>query len=115
MIESCSDISYMDMVSFNGDTLHYPVNPLSRYLLLALGANPIPHPTVAIRRTVFKRIGNYNESLNRCEDFDLWIRALLCGLTIDHIPVVGTIYNINSAQLKSQENSLFQISQIILF
>jgi len=36
--------------------------------------NPIPQPTVIIRKDVLNEIGYYNEEYVRCSDYDLWIR-----------------------------------------
>jgi GT2 family glycosyltransferase len=38
-----------------------------------LFGNPIAHPTVAMRRDVFERVGPYRAGA--CEDYDLWLRA----------------------------------------
>jgi len=37
--------------------------------------NPIPQPTVIIRKNIIDKIGYYNEEYVRCSDYDLWIRA----------------------------------------
>jgi glycosyltransferase involved in cell wall biosynthesis len=37
--------------------------------------NPFVHPTVMTRKSVFERLGGYDESLLRGQDYDLWLRA----------------------------------------
>ena len=48
----------------------YPANPRQTILQY----NPIIHPTAMIRASVIKSIGEYDESLNGAEDYDLWLR-----------------------------------------
>jgi glycosyltransferase involved in cell wall biosynthesis len=36
----------------------------------------LAHPTLLIRKTFFENVGYYDESLNRAEDYDLWLRAI---------------------------------------
>lgn len=38
--------------------------------------NPLIHPTVMMRRRVLEELGGYDESLQRAQDFDLWLRAM---------------------------------------
>ncbi len=38
------------------------------------GGSGIHHPAVTIRTQTLRQIGGYNESLQPCEDFDLWLR-----------------------------------------
>jgi glycosyltransferase involved in cell wall biosynthesis len=38
--------------------------------------NPIIHPTVMFKKKDILKIGGYNESLNFCEDLDLWLRCI---------------------------------------
>jgi glycosyltransferase involved in cell wall biosynthesis len=37
--------------------------------------NPFIHPTVVMKRTAFFRVGGYDASFRRAQDYDLWLRA----------------------------------------
>ena len=71
------DISSGYMEDQNGKLLNYPSNFFEMGFMMAIGTNPIAHPTVCIRRESLYL--SYNENLSRCEDFDLWIRYFLNG------------------------------------
>jgi len=36
----------------------------------------VAHPTVMMRSEVFRDIGNYDETIDYCEDYDLWLRIV---------------------------------------
>lgn len=36
---------------------------------------PLIHPTVMVRKHVFDELNGYDESLQRCQDYDLWLRG----------------------------------------
>ena len=44
---------------------------------MALGTNPIAHPSVCIRKESLNL--SYDKNLEKCEDFDLWIRYFVNG------------------------------------
>lgn len=53
---------------------HYPALPgVARWRLLY--ANPLPHPAVMLRKTVWERAGGYDTAMRLVEDYDLWERA----------------------------------------
>jgi len=109
MRSSKIDISYMDMITKESHILGYPANSLQRYIALAMGTNPIPHPTVCFRRDSLNKLGLYDPALPRCEDFDLWIRAFVANLTIRHLPCVGTTYSLDAAAEKNKDNAKYQL------
>jgi len=49
------------------------------------GKNPIAHPTVMIRRSVFDRIGLLDESLTYVIDYEFWLRAWKNNVKFKHI------------------------------
>ena len=42
---------------------------------LAIGQNPIAHPSVIFKKNIFYKCGGYNDTYKYNEDFDLWMRA----------------------------------------
>jgi glycosyltransferase involved in cell wall biosynthesis len=51
----------------------YPMQPFS-FRALASGRVFVPHPAVFIRRSIFERVGVFDESLKYAMDIDLWLR-----------------------------------------
>jgi glycosyltransferase involved in cell wall biosynthesis len=51
----------------------YPMRPFS-YRRFASGYASVPHPAVFIRRSMFARVGLFDESLRYAMDIDLWLR-----------------------------------------
>jgi len=51
----------------------YPMPPFS-YRSFAAGRASVPHPAVFIRRSVFGRVGMFDERLKYAMDIDLWLR-----------------------------------------
>lgn len=41
--------------------------------------SPFNHPTVMFKRQAVLKAGNYNSTLSKCEDYDLWFRLLNSG------------------------------------
>jgi len=48
--------------------------------------------SVLYRRTVFDRVGRFDETLRMGEDFDFWVRIHHHNLVIERIPIVVTYY-----------------------
>tara|TARA_A100001011_G_C14296035_1_gene838467 strand:- start:256 stop:1095 length:840 start_codon:yes stop_codon:yes gene_type:complete len=111
MIKEDLDLTYGDMRSEKGKLIKYPRNIFQIYLTLGLGANPIPHPTVCIRRNSFNtRLLYYNEQLEKAEDIELWIRCLMNPLfKFRHIGSPLTIYGNERSYLKNNDNAIAQI------
>jgi glycosyltransferase involved in cell wall biosynthesis len=54
--------------------------------------NPVIHPTIMFRRDRIMRLGGYNATLRRRQDYDLWFRVIAAGMKIDNIPEVLLLY-----------------------
>lgn len=50
--------------------------------------NPLAHPSVMFRHSVFKQLGVYNPSFRTDQDLELWGRALKQGIGITNLPDV---------------------------
>ena len=102
------DISSGYMEDQNGQLLKYPTNVFSMGFMIALGTNPIAHPSVCIRRDSLNL--SYDKDLEKCEDFDLWIRYFLSGsLKIKVLTNPITKYNTEISFYKDKENARAQI------
>jgi len=51
----------------------YPIRPFS-FRAFAAGRAAVPHPAVFIRRSAFRQVGTFDESLKYAMDIDLWLR-----------------------------------------
>jgi glycosyltransferase involved in cell wall biosynthesis len=54
-------------------------HPSGRILTALLFDNPISSPTPLVRRTALAQAGGFDESLQACEDWDMWIRIARCA------------------------------------
>tara|TARA_Y100001980_G_C14482932_1_gene261103 strand:- start:42 stop:866 length:825 start_codon:yes stop_codon:yes gene_type:complete len=70
------DICSSYMIDQNNKLIKYPKNKSSLLLALALGINPIAHPTICFKKDIFLK---YNEKLTKAEDLEIWLRMLLAG------------------------------------
>jgi hypothetical protein len=48
---------------------------------------PVLASSAAIKRSLFERLGNYDESLLRAQDFELWVRSAAARVGIVHLPI----------------------------
>jgi len=64
--------------------------------------SPFIHPTIMIRKDVFKKVGFYRESYIWCEDIDLWYRIVFSGFEVANTPQYLYQYRItdNSVVIK---------------
>lgn len=107
MIEKRLDLSYGDLIDEEGKLLRYPKSLLGIYLTIALGANPIPHPTVCFKRTKFQK---YDIRENKAEDFDLWIKYIINrSIKFEKLDIPLTEINGERSLRKNKENSKAQI------
>ncbi|MFF2156616.1 glycosyltransferase family 2 protein [Paenibacillus chitinolyticus] len=56
--------------------------------------NPVIHPSVLIRKSVFEKYGAYNEKLRRCQDYDLWFRFMKHNVTFANLEKELLLYRI---------------------
>lgn len=102
------DISSGYMEDQNGQILKYPSSIFGMFLMIALGTNPIAHPSVCIRKESL--ILSYDKNLERCEDFDLWIRFFVSrSLKVKVFKNPLTLYNTLRSFKKDKENAISQI------
>lgn len=53
----------------------------------------VPSPTVAVRREVFDRSGDFDESLPSCQDWDMWTRIAETGYEFDVVEEVLALHH----------------------
>ena len=101
------NISSGYLVDQNKKIIKYPTNIREILLFIALGMNPIAHPTVCIKRDLLLP---YNNKLYRAEDFELWVRLILSGnFKYKGFSIPLTKYNNLRSLEKDSENAIAQI------
>ena len=84
-----ADIVYCDHIASDDDlkpkhltpSFSYPQDQMLMYMMYE---NFIQHGASMIRREVFNRIGGYDLQLDRGEDHDVWVRAIIAGCKFYH-------------------------------
>lgn len=107
MLKKKIDLSYGDIIDEKGRLIRYPGTLLGIYLTIALGANPIPHPTVCVRRSKFYK---YDVTVKKAEDFDLWIKFIINpSIKFQKLDTPLTQCNGERSLQKNKDNSKAQI------
>ena len=69
---------------------------------LCLG-NPIPHPSVMLRRDAVLAVGGYDAAWEPAEDYELWLRLSRLG-PLQHSEWIGTEYRLHAGQISSRRS-----------
>jgi glycosyltransferase involved in cell wall biosynthesis len=92
------------------ESVHQPARPTLRDLLIT---RPVPLSTVAIRLSVLRALGGFDASLESCEDYDLWYRALARQMVLASAGRVLAVIRIRpdglSASLKRYRISMARV------
>lgn len=102
------DMSSGYMEDQNGNILKYPKSNLDLITKICLGMNPFAHPSICIKKDSLNIL--YDTSLDRCEDFELWINLLSKrDFKWKCIGSPITIYSTERSKIKDKENGKMQI------
>jgi glycosyltransferase involved in cell wall biosynthesis len=71
---------------------NYPIKHRDCINWLVSNRNPIGHPTVAIKKKIFDKVGGYWEFFPFAEDLDLWMRCLPHA-KFENLDFLGIQYN----------------------
>lgn len=55
--------------------------------------------SLMIRKDLMQKMGGYDSSLRSCEDYDLWLRLIECGVTVRNIQLPLYYYHLNERSL----------------
>ena len=79
-----SDIIEIDE---NNQFIRYKKMPINikEIIKYSIVRNPFNHPTVAFKKEFFTKVGLYNESYIKSQDYELWSRALKKGIIVKNI------------------------------
>jgi glycosyltransferase involved in cell wall biosynthesis len=88
---------------------------------LSLG-NPFVHPTMVASKEAILRVGGYKDT--PAEDYELWIRSVLSGLSLCRIRGFGVLYRVHPGQftatpnyrhlVETDKNISYQLNKLIL-
>lgn len=101
---------FSDDLSIFNKKLMYPVND-KQIRVQMLFSNALAHPTIMLRKALFMKNNalNYNESLKRAQDYDIWSRALVFTKGFN-MPEFLLDYRISVSQIsslgKKEQNSV---------
>ncbi|MFY0750717.1 glycosyltransferase family 2 protein [Pseudomonas sp. NFX5] len=70
--------------------------------------SPFAHPTVMMRADFVKRL-QYRHKWDKAEDYDLWVRAAICGWKMANVPEVLLKYRVHTTQI-STSSALRQLN-----
>lgn len=77
----------MDIINEQGEvTSHRDYPGGMRLRLFSMLRTPLAHPTVMMRRRVIDKGFRYDESFEKAEDLDLWLRLIKVGCRLDNMP-----------------------------
>jgi glycosyltransferase involved in cell wall biosynthesis len=75
-------------------------------IVASLWACPLIHPTVMFRREAVVRLGGYDGSLRRRQDYELWFRCAANGLRFANVARPVLLYRFTSNALRKQPAGL---------
>lgn len=97
------DIVYADVQNFGDSNYKAVKGSFSKFKLIYLGH--ITSATNLFRKTVFSKIGTFNEDLIYAEDWDFWARAASAGFRFKYLPEPYFLYRrIHNGNSLSQKN-----------
>ncbi len=66
---------------------------------LLLFGNPIHVGSILVRRTWLDKVGLFDESLQACEDWDMWLRLAMAGCQLSSIEQSVSLYRVHYKQM----------------
>ncbi len=70
----------------------------------------IPNPATMVKKDLYKRIGNYDESFLRAQDYELWTRAAMNGALFKKCDEVVCEYRIHQNNISVSNDGLLDFS-----
>lgn len=96
-----TNFGYIDGDKYMGGVSLAPINELTLPNMLA-GAHGICHASLLVRKSWYVR-NNYDASMKRVEDYELWLRAFMNNdLNVGYLDVVGYYYRSDNTLKKEK-------------
>jgi glycosyltransferase involved in cell wall biosynthesis len=109
-LESNKDIGIvgtpLKKINKKGDTIgirSYPSSPKSVSKLMMF-KNALAQPGVMIRKQAIDNTGFYDESFEKAEDYELWMRAITRGIKIANLEYPAVGYRVSDVQKRDNTN-----------
>lgn len=99
----------------HADEIWTALNEITVELLLKLDKS-IPCCTVSFKRSVFEKIGYFDENLTDCEDYDYWIRACMNRFKmhkINGILALRRVHDSNRWKVRTSEDNKIRLRNIV--
>lgn len=109
IIENDIDIlgSSAFVIDCTGNVIGERKNPSSHQnIVKKLWCNPFIHPSVMYKKSAIEKLGGYNSSLRRRQDYELWFRASQLNLKFANVPDKLIKYRFDKHTLSKQSPRL---------
>ena len=104
-----ADICYGDIVFLRNSGIQYKKRSPHKITASYMFVDSIPHPATLTKRSLFEKIGYYNEKLNLSADYEFSLRAIFkYNCTYKYIPVAISVFNLKgkSSLLENSTSSI---------
>jgi glycosyltransferase involved in cell wall biosynthesis len=92
---------YVDSAG-NPPTTNVTIPTIALDLVTLLHGNPIPVHSVVVAKAWFDKVGDFDESLRACEDWDVWLRLLAAGCQVAPLQHLVCSYRMHEGQMTRQ-------------
>lgn len=108
LTKSSSSFAYCDSEFFNENTRFPFVTPSpNEFSARMIIGNCIHVNSVIIETRLLEKLGGFDESLNGLEDWDMWLRCLRDGMTIQHVPKVLVSVRLRGGSMSTNRNRMY--------
>ena len=106
--------SFTQSIDHYGNPLQINYVPTDRESIKAslIFYNPLSHPTVFGKTSVFKQ--KYSSNYSRIEDYELWARSVKNGFVITNIPLVLLNYRVHNTQISNSAHETLRGQTLLL-
>lgn len=59
----------------------------------------VPMPTVVVKKSIFQKLGDFDQNLKIAEDYDYWLRMVEAGFKFVYVPGIHALYRKNITSL----------------
>lgn len=71
-------------------------------------------PTVVVKRSVFKKLGDFDQKLKIAEDYDYWLRIVEAGFKFVYMPGIHALYRKNISSLTTSFTRILENHCLVL-
>lgn len=84
---------------------------MNEIINFSIARNPFNHPTVAMRKEFFDVVGRYDENILKSQDYELWARALMCGIKATNITEPLLYFRVSSDYMSKRNSFVNYINE----